>query len=152
VAHELPDASIVASDISTEALATARINVERHGVSDRVRLVHSDLLDGVTGQFDVIAVNPPYVRELDRPGLQPEVGGFEPHVALFGGASGLDMIARLVREAPPHLRPGGSLLFEFGYGQEEDVEQLIAAEGRLKMVGVSSDIQGIPRVAIARLN
>jgi release factor glutamine methyltransferase len=150
LAHELPNASIVATDISGEALEVARRNAGRHHVADRVRFVHANLLDGLGGPFDLIAANPPYVRQGDRPALQPEVRDYEPPVALFGGSSGIELVAQVVEQASPRLRPGGFLMFEFGFGQDVAVEELIASVPALTMMGVRRDLQGIARTAIAR--
>jgi release factor glutamine methyltransferase len=150
LAHELPNASIVATDISGEALEVARRNAGRHHVADRVRFVHANLLDGLGGPFDLIAANPPYVRQGDRPALQPEVRDYEPPVALFGGASGIELVAKVVEQASPRLRPGGYLMFEFGFGQDVAVEELIASVPALTMMGVRRDLQGIARTAIAK--
>ena len=93
LAHELGHASIVATDISADALAVAQRNAERHGVAERIRFVHADVLDGVNGPFDLIVANPPYVKREDRPALQPEVRDHEPDVALFGGVTGTELVA-----------------------------------------------------------
>ena len=79
------------------------------------------------GRSISITCNPPYVAEVNRPGLQPEVRDHEPAVALFGGVDGLGIVARVVADAPHRLRPGGYLLFEFGYGQDEEVESWLRA-------------------------
>jgi release factor glutamine methyltransferase len=150
LARELPQAHVVATDVSEAALAVARRNAARHGVDARVRFVRADVLDGVAGPFDAIVANPPYVRAGDRPGLQPEVREHEPAVALFGGADGVDIVARLVAQTPAYLSAGGYLIFEFGYGQDVAVEQLIAAAPGLTMIGLRRDLQGIARTAVAR--
>ena len=150
LAHERPTATIRGSDISRPALEVARRNAARHGVSGRVSFTHGDLLDGVTGMFDAIVANPPYVIDRARPALQPEVRDHEPSLALFGGVDGLALVARLVAAAPPHLRAGGYLIFEFGLGQDLEVEALIEASPELSLVGLRRDLQGIARTAIAR--
>src|SRR5262249_24759235 len=93
--------------------------------------------------------NPPYVRSVDRDGLQPEVRE-EPALALYSGQDGLDAIGRLVEEAPGRLRDGGHLVFEFGFGQELDVERLIGAAASMQLTGLRRDLQGIARTAIVR--
>jgi release factor glutamine methyltransferase len=123
--------------------------VERFGVADRVSVRHADLFEGIDGPFDLITGNPPYVRELDRRGLQPEVRDHEPAVALFGASDGLGLIRRVVEEAPPRLRVGGYLVFEFGFGQDEDIEALIAARKGLRLIDLKRDLQGIARTAVA---
>jgi len=149
IARERPSASIVATDISDAALAVARRNAERHRTIERIRFVHGDLLDGVDGPFDLIASNPPYVPERDRAGLQPEVHR-EPDAALYAGADGLDVIRRLLPQAAARLRSGGVLLFEFGFGQADAVAGLISSTAGLTMIELRRDLQGIPRIAIAR--
>jgi len=150
LARWLPGSVIVAIDTSDEALAVARRNAERHGVTGRVRFVRADLLAGVEGPFDAIVSNPPYVPVADIAGLQPEVRDHEPPQALAGGDDGLDVIRRLVPEAAAALGPGGWLLFEFGFGQAEGVRAIIAAEPQLALVEIKPDLAGIPRVAVAR--
>src|SRR2546425_7371407 len=85
LARELPQAHVVATDVSDVALVVARRNAARHGVEARVRFVRTDVLGGVAGPFDAIVANPPYVRAGDRPGLQPEVRDHEPAVPPFRG-------------------------------------------------------------------
>lgn len=150
LAKEFPAARVVATDISEQALEVARRNVERHGVGSRVRLTRTDVLEDERGPFDLITANPPYVRAGDRRGLQPEVREHEPEVALYGGADGVDLVARVVSQAASRLRAGGHLIFEFGFGQDVMVEQLIADAPGLTMVGLRRDLQGIARTAIAR--
>jgi release factor glutamine methyltransferase len=150
IAHERPAAQVVASDISHEALAVARRNAFRHGVADRLRFRHGDLLDGVEGIFDLIVANPPYVVDRAAPALQPEVRDYEPAVALFGGAEGLDLVTRLVGEAPIRLRSGGYLVFEFGLGQDVEIEDLLAGTPELTLLELRRDLQGIARTAVAQ--
>ena len=151
VAKERANARVVATDISGAALEVARRNAARYGVEGRVTFTRTDLFDNIDGPVDVIAVNPPYVPEKSGPGLQPEVGEHEPHVALFGGGNeGLSIVSRVIREAPPLIRPGGFLMFEFGLGQEVEVEALLKASSQLALLDLKRDLQGIPRTAIAR--
>jgi len=147
LAVERPHAQLVATDVSEQALAIARVNAERHGVSGRVRFVATSYLDGIDESFDVITANPPYVKDGDKPGLAPGVR-HEPEVALFGGAEGLRDIAGVLRAASATLAPGGWLMMEFGYGQEPEVEALVAAQPSLRLDRVQCDLQGIPRTAI----
>jgi release factor glutamine methyltransferase len=150
LARELPGASIVATDISEDALEVARRNAVRHGVADRVRFACADVLHGVEGPFDVVVANPPYVRQGDKPGLQPEVRDHEPGVALYGGVVGTELMARVIEQSAERLRPGGWLVFEFGFGQEMIAESLIAATPPLALAGFRRDLQGLARTAIAR--
>jgi release factor glutamine methyltransferase len=150
LAHERPTARVVATDISAAALEVARRNAARHEVNERIRFLPSDLLEAIEGSFDLIVANPPYVRDVDRPGLQPEVRDHEPAMALFAGPDGLDVIRRLAAQAPPRLKRGASLVFEIGFGQADAVERLISSTPGLTMVGLRPDLQGIPRVAVAK--
>src|SRR6185503_1807444 len=150
IAHERPAARVVAADISAEALEVARRNAARHRVGDRVSFCRGDLLHGIDGQFDAIVANPPYVVDGARNALQPEVRDFEPALALYGGREGLDLLTRLVADAPAHLHPGGYLIFEFGLGQDVEIEDLIAGSPELELVELRRDLQGIARTAVAR--
>jgi release factor glutamine methyltransferase len=150
LARELPHASIVATDISDAALEIARRNARRHGVADRVRFVRTSVLEGLDQRFDVVTANPPYVKRGDGPALQPEVREYEPAVALYGGDSGLDLVTAVVRQAVDRLRPSGFLIFEFGFGQEVDVEQIIAATADVALIELRRDLRGLARTAVAR--
>ena len=152
VAKARANARVIATDISGAALEVARRNAARHGVEGRVTFTRTDLFGNVGGgPVDVITVNPPYVPDQSGPGLQPEVGAHEPHVALFGGGKGgLNMVTRVIREAPALIRPGGYLVFEFGLGQEIEVEELLTASSQLVLLDLKRDLQGIPRTAVAR--
>ena len=150
IAHERPAATVVATDISREALVVARRNAIRHGVVDRVVFRHGDLMDGMDRRLDAIVANPPYVVDRAAPALQPEVRDYEPALALFGGTEGFDLVTRLVAEAPSRLRPGGHLVFEFGLGQDVEVEQLLDQAPDLTLLEMRRDLQGIARTAVAR--
>ena len=147
IARELPRARVLAIDTSESALRVARRNAERLGVSDRVTFVQSNLFEGVEDTADLIVSNPPYVPAGDERILQPEVGRHEPHVALFGGEDGLAIVRRLFRDAPEHLAPGGRLIAEFGFGQEDGVRDA-AADAGWSIVRVRDDLQGIPRTIV----
>ncbi len=148
--REFPHASLVASDISPDALEVARRNAVRHGMGSRVRWVCTDLLTGIRGPFDLIVANPPYVPTVDAPVLQPEVREFEPAGALFAGEDGLKVIRRLVREAAAVLADDGILIFEFGVGQDTAVEAAVAGTPRLTLLDVKRDLQDIPRAAVVQ--
>ena len=147
IAHGCPACLVIATDISPAALDVARANAARHGVTDRVAFVETTYLEGVAGPFDIIAANPPYVKDGDKPVLGADVR-HEPDVALFGGPEGLRDIAGVLDAAAEKLDRGGWLVMEFGYGQEEHVEALVAARPAIALVRVREDLQGIPRTAI----
>lgn len=150
IAHERPRARITGTEISNAALDVARRNASRHGVADRLTLVRADLLGGIDGPFDLIVANPPYVPDVDRASLQPEVRDHEPALALFAGLDGLQVVRRLVPEASARLRRGGHLIFEFGFGQADAVAELISRTDGLTMVDLRRDLQGIARTAIVQ--
>ena len=145
-----PTMRVVACDVSGDALAVARSNAERLELA--VELVQSDLLTRVTapaGGWSAIAANLPYVREPVWRGLAPEVRRFEPRLALDGGEDGLDVIRRLVDEAPRQLAPGGGLYLEIGYDQGESVPALLRARGFVD-VELRRDLDGHPRIVRGR--
>jgi ribosomal protein L3 glutamine methyltransferase len=108
-----PEIVVDASDLSEDALAVARINVERHRLGDRITLMRSDLLANVGGPYDLILCNPPYVNSASMAALPPEYQA-EPRLALAGGDDGMDLIRRILREAPAHMTPQGVLVLEIG--------------------------------------
>jgi ribosomal protein L3 glutamine methyltransferase len=117
-ARAFPRARVDASDVSPEALAVARINLKKHGMQRRVRLVRSDLFGRLQGErYDVIVSNPPYVAAAAMRRLPAEYR-YEPGLALAAGRDGLDLVARIVAEAPAHLSPGGVLACEVGDGRK----------------------------------
>ena len=147
VAHELPQCHVTATDVSAEALNVARANARRHGVDERVTFVETSYLDGVEEVFDLIMANPPYVKDGDKPALGRDVR-HEPDVALFGGASGLRGLEAVLDAAVAKIQPGGWLVMEFGFGQEDEVRKLVSARPALRVERVHADLQGIPRTAI----
>jgi len=117
-ARVFPNAAIDAADLSPDALAVARRNVEVHGLSDRIRRVEGDLFSGLRAErYDLILTNPPYVTEAAAAAFPPEYAA-EPRLAHVGGPDGLDVVRRIVREARSHLSPGGALVCELGAGRE----------------------------------
>jgi ribosomal protein L3 glutamine methyltransferase len=108
-----PEVAVDAADISADALAVARINVDKHGLQDRIRLLQSDGLEAVQGPYDLFLCNPPYVNAQSMAGLPAEYRA-EPALALAGGADGMDFIRRLLREAPAHMSEQAVLVLEIG--------------------------------------
>ena len=148
ILRNVPDATAVATDISEKALTVARRNGERHTVADRLVLKQGDLFGGVEDKFDLIVSNPPYVPDGDLLDMQLEVRDFEPHNALFAGDDGLDVIRRIISQAPGYLKANGLLLVEIGSGQSSLlVETLIGAEWS---PAFARDLQGIERVLMLR--
>jgi ribosomal protein L3 glutamine methyltransferase len=112
-----PDVHVTGADISADALAVARINVERHGLQDRINLVTSDGLAACPGPWDLILCNPPYVNTPSMAALPPEFRA-EPEIALAGGEDGMDFIRALLRDVPAHLHAHGVLVLEIGNERE----------------------------------
>lgn len=140
-------AAVWATEISAEALAVAADNARRLGA--RVHFVLCDLMAAIgPASMDLIASNPPYVARGEAQGLQREVRGHEPEVALFAGESGVEVYERLIADAPRVLRPGGRLVLELGYRSLEPVRALL--DGRWRDVEVVRDLAGLPRVLAAR--
>ncbi|WP_127996617.1 50S ribosomal protein L3 N(5)-glutamine methyltransferase [Piscinibacter defluvii] len=109
-----PEVTVDAADISDDALAVARINVDRHRLGARITLLKSDLLDGVRGPYDLIVCNPPYVNAQSMAALPPEYRA-EPALALAGGTDGMDLVRRILRDAPARMSPEAVLVLEIGH-------------------------------------
>lgn len=150
-AHEHPTARFLAVDVSPEALAVAAENAEALGLGGRVGFRQGRLLDPVAadGPFDVIVSNPPYIPTDVIPTLEPGVRDYEPHEALDGGPDGLSVVAPLIAQAVPRLRPGGHLILEIGCDQEGPVRALLAAEPGLAVAPTVRDHANHPRVVRA---
>ena len=138
-------ARVIATDISEAALRVAAENASRLGA--QVEFIAADLLDPIR-HADVIVCNPPYVPSTDRTVLQREVREFEPHVALFGGPTGLEIYRRLIADAPRILKSGGYFILELGYNLAEPVRGMLS-EGWSE-IRVIPDLAGIPRVLAAQ--
>ena len=147
LALELPAAGVTASDLSTDALALAAENAGKFGASGRVAFIRGDLLLPDAGPFDLIAANLPYIPSGEIDGLAPEVLR-DPRSALDGGPDGLDLIRRLIADAPARLTAGGALLLEIGAGQDAAVTALLEAS-KYRDISVRRDYQEIPRFAVA---
>lgn len=157
LARNITDATIVATDVSADALEVAQGNAERHGVSDRITFLAGDLFEPVeahgAGPFDVIATNPPYIpdEEWESPGMVGEnVKGHEPDVALRAGPEGLRYLRPILERAPAFLRAGGTLYAETASSTAERVGQLAEAEEQYDEARVLEDLEGHPRVLVAR--
>lgn len=145
LAKQLPQATIVAVDISGDALMVARKNAERNGVA--IEFLHGSLCEPVVGRcFDLVVSNPPYIPSRDIEMLEPEVRDFDPRGALDGGTDGLDIYRALIPAALSCLNPGGWLLVEIGVGQAMDVQQLFRTAGGFDETITACDSGGIVRV------
>ena len=151
VLYNLPSSLCWAVDLSAPALAIAWENAIRHGVNKRMVLLQADLLTCFPNKrcFDLVLCNPPYIALREYDSLPSEVRDYEPHGALFGGESGLDIYRRLAPEVVPRLVEGGYLLLEAGAGQAKDVVKIVQEAG-LSLETVIKDLQGIERCIVAR--
>jgi release factor glutamine methyltransferase len=157
LAHELPHAEITATDISAAALQVARRNADRHAVADRIHFVETNLLEALvvspvtprTSPLDLIVSNPPYVACNESASLPREVRDYEPHAALFGGPTGVEIYSRLIEQASAQLRVGGILVLELGYNSADEVRKMFHVQRQWLNVSISNDLAGIPRVLAA---
>jgi release factor glutamine methyltransferase len=145
IADEHPGAHVVAVDRAEDALALARVNLDRTGVNERVELVHGHLFAGVEGPFDLVVSNPPYVLPDEFGSLQPEIRLYEPKDALVGEGVG-EEIARRARDV---LRPGGWIVLESADGASEALVSALQGLG-YEDVTATPDLAGRPRVVEAR--
>lgn len=148
LAAKLPQTEIHATDISDDALALAKENAERLGLSERVQFARSDLLDGVAGTFDLIVANLPYIAQQDRQSLSLEVL-HDPEVALFAGEKGDEMIRKLIETAPAHLNSGALLALELGIGQNEALAAFLS-EKNYHDTELKNDYSNRPRFLFSR--
>jgi release factor glutamine methyltransferase len=149
---ERAEAEVHAIDVSPAALAVARRNAERLGLSGRVAFHEGDLLapvQGLQGRVDLVVSNPPYVDPADRETLAPEVRFGEPALALFPADGPYSFYRRLATAAPRLLRDRGSLLVEIGAGMAGEVERILVTAG-FNVAFIRPDLQGIPRVVLGR--
>ena len=174
LAKELPEAAVLATDISPAALEIARRNAVRHSVSHRIQFMESNLFANVVTAgarynvpprspasrpdvhnpqvrseesrfFDLVASNPPYVGRREAASLMREVRDHEPEIALYGGEEGHELYADLISQAAAHLKPGGILVLELGHNTLRAVQPLLDASTWID-IGITNDLAGIPRV------
>ena len=147
---ELPAAQGFGTDISQAALQTAAANAVRAGLSDRATFVACDYATGLSGLFDLIVSNPPYIRSADIGGLAAEVREYDPLAALDGGADGLDAYRALIPQAVGLLAPGAALVVEAGEGQSRDIQGLMTATGLTPAGAPKADLTGVQRAVAGR--
>lgn len=147
LALECPSLSVVGSDVSPLALNLARENAEAQGLERRIDWIESDLLQSVTGPFDFLVANLPYIPTAELPKLAPEVQR-DPQRALDGGSDGLAVIRRLVQDAPKILTGGAFVILEVGFDQADRVAELMRAQ-KFRDISVENDYQGVRRFVTA---
>ncbi|MBL8908044.1 MAG: peptide chain release factor N(5)-glutamine methyltransferase [Rhizobiales bacterium] len=146
---ELPGARAMATDVSLEALETAAGNARKHCVVDRMEFVQSFWFDAVTGCFDLIISNPPYLSAGDIESLDPEVKDWDPRRALEGGPDGLDCYRAIAKGAPHHLLPAGLVVVEIGSGRGTQVAEIFAEYG-FELGAAHRDLAGHVRCLVFR--
>ena len=154
VAANVPACRVVLGELSEGALRVCKQNVRRNSLNARVTCVSVNALEppaSALWDFDIIACNPPYIPTGDIPGLEVSVRDYEPHMALDGGADGLDFYRAVTQKWKSALRLGGSLIFEVGIGQAPSVEDILARNG-FEGIQTTADTQGIWRVVEGTVN
>jgi release factor glutamine methyltransferase len=154
LAVHAPSAILVATDLSPTALAVARANADRLGVTSQIDFVIADcwaplVAPDALGRFDLIVSNPPYIGEAELAALEPEVRDYEPRMALTPGFDPLGFYRRIAAGLTDHLASGGALMVELGYGQAQAVAEILCEAGR-STITLIDDLAGIPRVLHAR--
>lgn len=146
-----PEVVVDAADVSGDALEVARINVDRHGLGKRITLLQSDLFDAVRGPYDLIVCNPPYVNTASMQVLPPEYRA-EPALALAGGDDGMDLVRRIVREAPARMSRDAVLVLEIGHERRHFERAFPRLEvAWLETSAGSDEVLVATREALARL-
>ena len=145
LAHQLPEATIYATDLSTKALGVADINRHKHGVAERVHLLHGNLLEPLGTPVDIIVSNPPYLRTCELTEAAEEIKR-EPAEALDGGTDGLKVINDLLKKAPSHLRNLGHILIEISPEQLQKVIQICRTNFQSSKISSIRDMQNLHRV------
>jgi release factor glutamine methyltransferase len=147
---ELPTAIGFGTDISEPALQTAAANAISAGLAQRATFIACDYASGLSGPFDLIVSNPPYIRAADIAGLAVEVRDHDPRTALDGGADGLDGYRALIPQAAGLLAPGAALVVEAGEGQSGPINSLMTLAGLTPTGAAKADLAGIPRAVAGR--
>jgi release factor glutamine methyltransferase len=155
IAKNCPAARIIASDISDDALKVAAQNVQKHLLDERVALLCGNLFEPLTARLggdrlDLIACNPPYVSAAEYEALDRTVKDYEPRLALWAGADGLDILRRVIEEAGGFLKPGGALMLEIGFSQGRAIKELLEQTGTFAEIRFDKDFQNHDRIAIAK--
>ena len=152
VASRVKDARVTLADISRDAIAVAKKNLQAHHMAGRVTCVQADALKPPApylGKFDLIVSNPPYITAKEMTELDASVSDFEPHLALFGGEDGLDFYRAIAENYKAALKPGGYLCFEFGDTQADDVCAILVENG-YTILERSRDYNNIERAVLAQ--
>ncbi len=146
--HELPNSQGVGVDISKAALAIAEHNATNLGLANRATFICNNWGQGIREKFDIVISNPPYLSAEDMENIAPEVGKYDPHIALDGGDDGLACYRTIASQLPLLMKPEGLATLEIGVGQADTVQQILKASG-LKITDTLQDLAGITRCVTA---
>jgi len=155
IAKNVPEARVTATDISSAALEVAARNIEKHRLTEHVRLLCGDLFEPViqqldVSQFDLIVCNPPYVSTAEYEKLDKNVKDYEPASALLAGVDGLDVYLRIIKKVDEFLKPGAALMLEIGYAQGPAVKELLEQTGVFAEIKIEKDFQNNDRIVTAK--
>lgn len=155
IAKNVPNVSVIATDINDSALKIAAENIARHKLTDKVKLLCGDLFDPILKgldqtHFDLIVCNPPYVSDLEYENLASNVREYEPKAALYGGADGLDVYKRILEKVEDFLQPDGTLMMEIGYAQGPAIRQMLETSGSFNNITIEKDFANNDRIVIAK--
>jgi len=150
LAHELKNAQIVATDISQDAINIASRNAQINNAANQISFLSGNLFEPVSGKFDIIVSNPPYISKEEYDRLPTGVRDFEPELALLSGADGTSFHREIIKEGSIYLKPGGWIFMEIGAGQRDRVEYMLNASNLYDNIAFRADYAGIERVSVAR--
>ena len=148
--HHLPQATVIATDISPVALQLAYENAARHDVQDRVTLLHGDLFAHLPRPIDIVVSNPPYIPSTELPNLAREITDHEPGLALDGGPDGMAVIRRLIQQAKDNLSLGGAMFIEIGWDQGRQALSRARHLWPEAQASITPDLAGLDRVLTLR--
>lgn len=147
---ECPNAQGIGTDISADALSVAKTNAEKLGLTERTTLIRSNYADSLSGSFDLIVSNPPYIRSNEVGKLEIDVRDYDPHLALDGGADGLDAYRAIAPQSARMLAANGALIVEIGHDQGPEVGDILRTAGLALDAAPTVDLGGRQRVMIGR--
>ena len=155
IAKNFPDAQIIANDISDQALSIASRNIEKHHLTENIKLLSGDLFEPIipyldAGKFDLIVCNPPYVSTIEYEMLDKNVKDYEPRLALFAGEDGLDIYRRIFEKVEIFLKPNAALMLEIGYAQGQMIRELLNNTGIFNEIKIEKDFHNNDRIVYAK--
>jgi release factor glutamine methyltransferase len=150
LAHELKNAQIVATDMSQDAINIASRNAQINNVANQISFLSGNLFEPVSGKFDIIVSNPPYISKEEYDRLPTGVRDFEPELALLSGADGTSFHRKIIKAGSIYLKPRGWIFMEIGAGQRDRVEYMLNASNLYDNIAFRADYAGIERVSVAR--